>query len=155
MLSSYLVSCLVLGQTNHIESLVWSCDLARARVALTPRDSFLDQASSELTTRRQRSITVPFPDDPQSRRGCDGCVVCLYDPRFVPVHTNRGIVTHPEPGAPVIRVYRETTIMCEVCVESDEDCLDGHPCSFFKDGPSLISVYSHVRVEADTCTVIQ
>ena len=35
VLSSCLVSCLVLGQTNRIESLVWSCDLARARVALT------------------------------------------------------------------------------------------------------------------------
>ena len=64
--------------------------------------------------------------NPQSGRGFNGCVVCFYDPRFVLLHANRGIVT--DPGLlsvgiwqRLVRVYRETTGRCETGVESDED----------------------------------
>ena len=48
------------------------------------------------TTWRERGTVVLFPDEPRSKGGSGGCVVRFYDPRFVLLHTNRGVVTEPD-----------------------------------------------------------
>ena len=90
-----------------------------------------DSSSSNTTTRRQRGTAVTFPGDPQNV-GTGGCVVRFYDPRFVPLHANCGIITdpsfHPIAIQPrLIRVCREATGRCETGVELDEDRLDCSP----------------------------
>jgi len=50
---------------------------------------------SYITARQQRGTAVTFLDDPKSGGGSDRRVVCFYDPRFVLLHANSGIVTDP------------------------------------------------------------
>ena len=90
-------------------------------------------------TRWQRGTAILFLDDSQSEGGSGGCIVCFYNPRFVLLDANGGIVTDGE-FLPlwhrlVVPVHRETTRSCEIGVKSDDDRLDGHP--------SLIT--SHIR----------
>ena len=93
--------------------------------------SIRDSISSDVTVRRQRGTAVTFPGDPQNV-GSGRFVVCFYDPRFVPLYANCGIVTdpgfHPILIQPrLIRVYREATRRRETGVESDEDRFNCNP----------------------------
>ena len=74
----------------------------------------------DITTWGQRGIAVPSLDDSQSGGGCDRCVLCFYNPRFVLLHTHCGIVTVTR----LVGVYRETTRGRVSGVESEEDCLN-------------------------------
>ena len=96
--------------------------------------SVCNWSSSDITARQRRGNARPFLDDPQSGGGPDRCVVCFYDPGFVHLDANCGIVT--DPGShPIgvwhrfIRVYLEVARRRETGVESDEDRLDSHPSS--------------------------
>jgi len=86
--------------------------------------------SSDLATRPQRDATIPFPDDPQSDRGSGGCVVCFYDPRFVPLHANCSIIADPvipPSWRRLVPVCRKPTRRRETGIEEDEDGLDSRP----------------------------
>jgi len=92
--------------------------------------SVCNSSSSNITTWQQRGTAVPFPDDTQSEGRSGGCVVHFYDPGFVLLHANRGIVTNPKlphTHQRHILVHREPTRRRQTSVELDENRLDGRP----------------------------
>jgi len=90
-----------------------------------------DWGSSDFTAWRRQGTAVPFLDDPQSGGGYDRGVVCFYNPRFVPLHTNCGVATDQvlRPWRRLVHVYRETAGRRESGFGSDEDCLNDRPSS--------------------------
>jgi len=73
---------------NNGEQRVLSCCAEIPRIR--------DSSSSDITARRLRGTSVPFPNDPQKEGRSCGRVVCFYDPRFVLLHANRDIITNLE-----------------------------------------------------------
>ena len=91
-----------------------------------------DLSASDITARRQRGTSVPFPNDPQNEGRSCGRVVHLYDPRFVLLHANRGIMPNHDFLPIFMWVFRipvcgEPTRRRKSGVELDENGLDGRP----------------------------
>jgi len=115
-----------------IDAIIVGYEERRVLSRIVEISGVVDRGSSYFTTRKQRGTAVTFLDDSQSGGGSDRHVVCLYDPRFVLLHANCGIVTDPGYHSVgiwqrLVRVHRETTGRRETGVESDEDRFDGHP----------------------------
>jgi len=89
-----------------------------------------DGSPLDSTTRRKQDAAVSLSDNLQSGGECGRCIIYFYDPRFVLLYANGGIVTDrgpdPIPG-PLVQAYRETTRRCEPGIESEEDCLASRP----------------------------
>ena len=108
-----------------------------------------DWSSSDPTIWQERGATVPFPDDPQNGRGYGRSLVSFYDPRFVPLHANRRIITNLDSPLVLVRVYRETAGLREGVAKSDEGCLNGRPLS-----GRFVRMHDGLGVEANALAVV-
>lgn len=133
-----------------IDAVIVSYEERRVLSSRVEISGIRDMGSSDIATRQQRATTVTFLDYAQGSGGPDGCVVCLYNPRFVFLDANGGIVTDPSSRSVfiwqrIVRVYGETTGRRETGIKSDENRFDS--------GPSLIINRTRVKNRAGMETV--